>query len=116
MPDSRAKAKTFAAFLLTLTLYQACVFLSCTDELGMEVRPREASLALGETFTPILRLTTCGGRKRILTPVVWESSDTAVVRVEPSDGRTTARATGTADVFARSPRYGIFPPIRVTVR
>ena len=117
MSDLRRSTASLVAILLGLTIPQACAFLSCTDELGMEVRPRVATLAPGETFTPTLHLDTCDGRKTIVTSVVWESSDTAVVQVvDPVSGRSVARGAGTAEVFASSQRYGTFPPILVNVR
>ena len=70
----------------------------CTLELGMQVTPAEATIAVGQSVTPKLELTSCGGRKQWTPTVVWLTADTAVASVDSASGRTTGRASGTAQV------------------
>lgn len=72
----------------------------CTDELGINLSPREKTIAAGQTFTPSLELTSCGGRKRWRPTVVWLTPDSVVVRVDSITGRITGRAQGSAQVTA----------------
>jgi len=72
----------------------------CTDELGINLSPSEMTVSVGQSFTPSLELTTCGGRKRWHPNVVWLTPDTAVVRVDSIAGRITGRAPGSAHVNA----------------
>ena len=70
----------------------------CTLELGMHLTPAEATIAVGQSVTPKLELTSCGGRKRWTPTVVWLTTDTAVVSVDSITGQTTGRASGSAHV------------------
>lgn len=72
----------------------------CTDELGINLSPSEKTVSIGQSFTPSLELTTCGGRKRWHPNVVWLTADTGVVRVDSISGRITGRAQGSALVTA----------------
>jgi len=36
----------------------------CTDEFGINLSPSEKTVSVGQSFSPSLELTTCGGRKR----------------------------------------------------
>lgn len=72
----------------------------CTDELGINLSPSEKTVSIGQSFSPSLELTTCGGRKRWHPTVVWLTADTAVVRVDSISGRITGRAQGSALVTA----------------
>ena len=107
--------------LLAAALVSGCRELptACTDELGMHLTPAERSLAPGESFTPSLELSSCGGRRRWRPALTWEASDTGVVAVDPASGRTTARAAGAALVtpveHAVNGEFR-YVPVRVTVR
>lgn len=70
----------------------------CTDELGMHLTPSEATITAGQSITPTLELTSCGGRKRWTPTVVWLTADTAIVSVDSISGRITGRAPGSAHV------------------
>lgn len=70
----------------------------CTLELGMQLTPSAATIAVGESITPKLELTSCSGRKRWTPTVVWRTTDTAVVTVDSISGRTIGRASGMAQV------------------
>jgi uncharacterized protein YjdB len=72
----------------------------CTDELGINLSPGEKTVSVGQSFTPSLELTTCGGRKRWHPTVVWLTADTTVVRVDSISGRITGRAQGSAHITA----------------
>jgi uncharacterized protein YjdB len=72
----------------------------CTDELGVNLSPSEKTVSVGQSFTPSLELTTCGGRKRWHPTVVWLTPDTTVVCVDSIGGRITGRAPGSAHVTA----------------
>jgi hypothetical protein len=72
----------------------------CTDELGINLSPTENTVSVGQSFTPSIELTTCGGRKRWHPAVVWLTPDTAIVRVDSIAGRITGRSPGAAHVTA----------------
>ena len=56
-------------------------------------------MAIGQSITASLELTSCGGRKRWRPEVTWRTEDTELVSVE-AGGRITALAVGDAIVFA----------------
>ena len=89
--------------------------VSCTAELAMELTPKERTLAVGETFMPAIRLSTCSGQVQLTDTLRWAAGDTTVVRVEAESGRTTGLRPGTTQVAPRGARYGKLPGVAVTV-
>lgn len=104
--------------LAAAVLVTACSGLPtvCTDELGFGVRPSERTLAVGESFTPEARATTCSGRETVDIDWEWSASDTTVVRVDARTGRTVGLRPGEAVVIAtESPHGGLDLHVQVRV-
>jgi hypothetical protein len=88
---------TRVAFVAALSSSLACegIIGVCTLELGVVVEPTDATVHVGQSVQFEAYGTSCGGREIITLDVRWESSDSAVVRVEPT-GRVTGRSAGSA--------------------
>jgi hypothetical protein len=92
------------------------VAVTCTLELGVRLTPGSRSIAVGESFTPSVEITTCGGQLRLTDEITWATTDTSVVAVDAGTGRTTGRALGRAEVRPVGRRYGrLLGSIGVTV-
>ena len=106
--------------LLSVLVLVACDSFTgadCTSELGMNVRPQgEQQLAVGESFTGSISLSTCSGRQRLTDTFVWSGRDTIVVRVEATTNRVTGRSPGSTFVDVRATRYRAIYTIPVVVR
>jgi hypothetical protein len=76
---------------------------ACTQELGVEIRPRERALRVGEEFTAAATGISCGGRQRFPYTVRWSSTEPEVVRVDSVSGRVRALSAGTARIQAHEP-------------
>lgn len=102
---------TRAAFVAALSSSLACdgIIGVCTQELKFVVEPTEATIHVGQIVQFEAWGTSCGGREILTLDVRWESSDSAVVRVEPT-GRVTGRSTGSAHARGVDhSRYGANP-------
>ena len=98
-------------------LLASCVEADCTLELGIAVQPQPVNLVVGQSATPDIRVTTCSGRKEVhVTDWRWESSDTAVARVDSISGRITGVAVGQTTVVSRSRLQGLLAGVVVIVR
>ncbi len=87
---------------------------ACTRELGFVVNPADATIQVGQTIQVAAHGTSCGGSEVIAFDVQWESSDSAVIRVEP-DGKVTGLSEGSALAIGvdRGPYAG--GPFKVSV-
>jgi hypothetical protein len=92
------------------------VSVYCTAELRTRVTPRDTTLRVGEAFTPRVELSTCGGHVRLTDTLTWRARDPALLRVDPTTGRTEARAAGESWVDVEGRRYRRLEGIRVIVR
>lgn len=87
----------------------------CTDELRIQLAPRDTSVGVGASFQAGVSLSTCGGSKRLSDTFTWSSLDPAVVQVIASTGRVTAVAPGETTVSVVGARYGPVGDIRIIV-
>ena len=91
------------------------VAVVCTMELGIELTPPTQALAVGQSFTPTVRLIGCGGQLTLSDTIRWSADDPAIVRVDAVSGLTTAIGVGQTVVRPRGVRYGQLPGVFVTV-
>jgi uncharacterized protein YjdB len=77
--------------------------IACTDELGVEIRPRERTLRVGQEFTATATGTSCGGRERFSYSVRWSSTAPDVAQVDSISGRVRASSAGIARIQAHEP-------------
>jgi Bacterial Ig-like domain (group 2) len=94
-----------ACAILLFVLAPGCVglpFGACTDELGVEIRPRERTIRVGESFQAQATGITCGGRKRWKMEMYWATVDTSIIRVDRG-GQVNGLKPGFAAVEAYEP-------------
>jgi hypothetical protein len=108
MNAGRCRAALAAVAVLAAAAAAACndVTGDCTDELRINLQPRDPTIAPGESFTAMIELSTCAGRERWRPEVVWRAQDTTVVRVDSLTGRVTGRAIGETQVVPVERRAG----------
>ena len=99
--------------IVCLSTQSAC---GCNADLRQDLNPTERTIAVGESFSPSVRFLGCGGTEPLADEITWSASDTAVVRVDVSSGRTTGVGPGMATVVPTGRRYGRLNAVRVTVR
>lgn len=89
----------------------------CTSELGVQIRPAEWAIRVGQEFTPTATGTSCGGRQRFPYSVTWSSSDPAIATVVAGSGRVVALSVGTVRILAHDVDGGpgVLGEVRVTV-
>ena len=104
--------------LFPLLFLGACSIVGpdCTDELRISIAPTARTIAVAESFTPSVRLASCGGRERLSDTFRWRASDTLVVRVDSVTGRITGRSPGVVRVEVSGQRYGPLGSVEATVR
>ena len=78
----------------------------CTAELRVRTTPTSIQLSVGETVTVSVALSTCGGKQKLSDTFVWSADDTAIVRVDSSLARVTARQAGSTIVVGTGRVYG----------
>lgn len=88
----------------------------CTSELGTQVTPASATIAVGEAFTASVALSSCGGRQQLADAITWAVADTAIASVAPATGRVVGLRVGTTTVRGTGRQYGPVAAIPVTVR
>jgi hypothetical protein len=88
----------------------------CTRELRATLSPRDTAIAIAESFTPTVALSSCGGRERLTDTVSWTALDPAVITVDPATGRVTGRTPGATSLDVFGARYGRLGSISVRVR
>ncbi|MBI3568577.1 MAG: Ig-like domain-containing protein [Gemmatimonadetes bacterium] len=91
------------------------VAVVCTAELVAALTPRSQTLAVGASFTPTIKLYTCGGHLSPTDTFRWSASDGTVVRVDSLSGTTTGLRAGQATVRVQGARYGQLGGVTVTV-
>jgi hypothetical protein len=87
----------------------------CTAELQIELTPGARTLVVGESFTPAVRLSSCGGRVTLTDSIRWSAADPTIVRVDSVSGLTTGLRAGQSAVYDRGARYGAMAGLLVTV-
>jgi hypothetical protein len=97
---------------LAILFTTAC---GCDADLQVRFNPANRTLAVGESFTPSVRLLGCGGTEPLSEVVTWAAQDTSIVRVDAASGRTLALRTGTTVVLATGQTYHNVGGVSVTV-
>lgn len=91
------------------------IVVLCTAELRVEITPQAQTLTIGESFTPTVRLSGCGGRLTLNDTLRWSADDPTVIRVDSTTGLTTGLQAGRSSVYAYGLRYGAVAVVPVTV-
>lgn len=90
--------------------------MACTDELRFEIAPADTTVAVGASFTPRTRFSTCGGRQTITTLTATLSSRSpTVVQVDATGKVLTAVGVGTAVLDVARSEGAPLGTIQVTV-
>lgn len=97
---------------LCLLFVTAC---GCDADLTVRFTPVTRTLAVGESFTPSVRLLGCGGTEPLSDVMTWAAEDTSIVRVDVASGRTLALRAGTTMVLATGQTYHTVGGVSVTV-
>lgn len=105
-----------AAFCLGSAACIADGEVGCTAELMVELSETERTIAVGERFTPWVRLYGCGSRERAIDTFTWRSEDTSIVAVDAVRGTVTGLAPGQTLVAVRGAAHGEVGMILVRVR
>jgi hypothetical protein len=92
------------------------VACACTQELRIQFTPAETTLVVGQSFTPSVALSTCGGAERVTGVFTWQVENNAVASIDRASGRVTARAPGETAVLATGARYGRLGGLRLVVK
>jgi hypothetical protein len=90
--------------------------VACTAELMIQLSETARTIAVGERFTPWVRLYGCGGRKRVTDTFTWRAEDPRVVAVDAVRGTVTGLAPGRTLVAVRRTAHGELDIILVSVR
>jgi len=88
----------------------------CDAVLGISYHPVDTTIRVGETFHPVMNLTSCGGTKNLSPVLRYSADDTTVLQVDPIGGKITGRASGQTTGYVSADQYGIKAPVAVTVR
>jgi hypothetical protein len=88
----------------------------CTAELRITLAPRTQTLAVGESFTPLIALSTCGGQIPIMDLFRWSVSDTAVLHVDSLTGLSIGLRPGQTPLHVRGLSNGALGDVIVTVQ
>lgn len=88
---------------------------ACTQELRVELAPRDTSVKTGATFPVAARLSSCGGKQQLHDTFTFLSTNPAVVSVDGATQRATAVGSGTAEISVTGRQYGQVGSIRVIV-
>lgn len=91
--------------------------VNCPDDLRYVVSPDSSTLAVGQSFIPLVTALGCGGTEVLESPKWhWRSSDSLVVRIDSASGRATAQSAGAATIYPTWTSEGSGFGIPVTVR
>lgn len=106
-----------AMALVALVTMNGCTqpVRACTDELGIHLTPQDTTVAAGRAFTPVVALSTCGGRRRVEDTFTFTTTDATVASVDRTTGRITAVGAGQAEVRVTGEQHGRVGEVRVTV-
>lgn len=85
----------------------------CHHGILYDVDPREATISVGESFTPTATVTTCPEGVREISPS-WSAEDAAIVEVDAGTGRITGLAAGETVVRGTDTEADLVS-VRVTV-
>jgi len=91
-------------------------FEACPSDLRYRLNPTAQTIGVGETFKATAEFLGCAGTKHLDDSITWEAADSNIARVDPMTGQVTGRSPGLTQVRATGARYGLMPPIAVTVQ
>src|SRR3712207_5753290 len=80
--------------------------VACTAELVVQLSETERTVAVGERFTPWVRLYGCGGRERTTDAITWRAEDPRIGAVDAGRGTVTGLAPGRTLIAARGAAHG----------
>ena len=89
---------------------------ACTAALMIQLSETERTIAVGERFTPWVRLSGCGGREHESDTFSWRAEDPRVVAVDAERGTVTGLALGRTLVAVRGAAHGELGTVLVSVR
>src|SRR5687767_2061152 len=89
--------------------------IACPDDLRVLRSPADTTIRVGQQFTPFFRFLGCGGTVSLDDVLTFTSSNTAVIAVDATTGRTTGVSSGAASIQVTGAKYGGSTPITVTV-
>ena len=118
IPRSNWVVSAVAAILdIAVALVSSACFLptGCDTVLGISYHPADTTIRVGESFHPVVNLTSCGGTKKLSPELRYSADDTAIVRVTFS-GVITGRAVGYTTAYVSAAQYGVVAPIGISVR
>src|SRR5512138_1947846 len=78
----------------------------CDTVLGMSYHPADTTIRVGQSFRPSVRLTTCGGTKKLSPELRYSADDTTIVYVDVISGDITGRAAGHTNARVTAGQYG----------
>ena len=105
-------------FLLILSMLFLPVALggcACSLELAIDIKPRQVELTTGETVTPKVELSSCGGWQTVSDTFTWTAEDPSVASVDSSSGLITAQAIGNTFVYVEGKNNRPIGSIEITV-
>jgi Big-like domain-containing protein len=87
----------------------------CTNELRVVLDPGSRTLSVGESFTPTVALSSCGGKEKLSDTFTWASRDADIADVVAQSGLVTAKAAGSTRVDVTGAEYGPVGSVELTV-
>ncbi len=114
-PHRSTWAKLALAFAVGTAASCDVVSPVCTRELQVDLRPVEQTITVGQTFTPSVELSSCGGKERVTDSFTLQAQDPAIVEVDDATGRITGKAPGETLVEVSGRKYGRIGAVRVIV-
>jgi hypothetical protein len=88
---------------------------TCTLELRWMFTPAQPSIAVGETFTPSITVTSCGGYVTLIDDFSWSVNDPTIVSVNAATGATVGLKPGTTYLIVQGRKYPVMATLNVTV-
>lgn len=100
-----------------MTFASACDWVGgvCTTELGARYTPADTGILVGQSFTPAVHLTSCGGSQILFDKFTWQSENPSVASVDSRTGRVVGQAAGETRITATGEKYGPTGGLRVAV-
>lgn len=100
--------------LVLLTLAPALGGCACTLETRFDIEPDNIVLAVGESVTPTITVTSCGGRVVEAEKFTWTSYDPQIATVNKTTGEIVGVHAGVTEVEAEGPSNTV--NLKVTIK
>lgn len=104
--------KSVLSLCMLLPVLSGC---ACTLELSSNLRPREATIKVGESTTPTFEIMSCGGREMVLDTIVWTSANPQIASVDRTTGTITGRSVGQVEIHVVAQELELKDVVRVAV-